>query len=217
LEQGRFTLSPEQKARLRPEVNAEALERLLNAVSGETRDTLLTFFEKSTGGRGRSRAYLTRLDNDEMQHMLDAVIQPAPSSDQPLVRRDAQHETARRAPITLALLPDLGGDQIAAKIVRRVDAGAHDIVLLGERTVDAGRLTAALATLIRSRLEDGLVPPRDMQLRVTVSQGPRTWLEGSAHAMWEQKISELRSAPLRDIPGVGRARALDYRLIGGSP
>jgi len=210
--QQRFSLSPEQLARLRKGIDVDALERLLSAVPPERRDTVLRGFESNLGGRGRGRAYITRFDNPELQRLLEAV-QASGRPDTASLRREKE----RRGPVTLALVPNLGSTGATARIVRRAGQRPQDIILLSEVDADANRLTAALNALIRSRRIHGVTPKRDMDLWVSVAQGPRIWLEGSARAWWDQKISELRSAPTRNIPGVGTVRALDYRLIGGAP
>jgi len=218
-EQG-FSLSPEQRANLRRGIDPDALERLLAAVPPERRDTVLRSFENIPVGRGDSRAYITRFDDPELQRLLEAVRQ-APTSRDPAKggreEKRRREESLRRGPVTLALVSNLGGAGVTARVVRRAGTSPQDIILLGEADADAGRLAAALNALVRSRSKHGLVPPQDMEFRVSVVQGPRIWLEGSARAWWEKKISELRSAPAREIPGVGNVRAIDYQLIGGNP
>ena len=216
--QERFSLSPEQRATLRDGIDPDALERLLAAVPPERRDTVLRTFEGIPGGRGRGRAYITRFDDPELQRLLETVTRTSVPGDPADMRQVAERHRAqvvRRTSVTLALVSDLGGDRVTARVVRRAGTSARDLILLNEADADAGRLTAALNALVQSRLKDGLVPGQDVDLRLSVKQGPRTWIEGSARAWWEEKIQELRSAPLRDIPGVGNVRAMDYRLIGG--
>ena len=214
----RFSLSAEQRARLRPGIDVEALERLLAAVPPERRDTVLQSFENTPGGRGRGRYYITRFDDPKLQRLLEAVRQssgPRDAAEASRAERQRRDEALRRDSVTLALVPNLGSDRVTARVVRRGGPSPQDIILLRESDADAGRLTAALNALVRSRQKHGLVPPQDMELRVSVAQGPRIWLEGSARAWWEEKIRELRSAPAREIPGVGKVRAMNYQLIGG--
>lgn len=68
----RFRLTDEQRARLRPGIDPDALERLLSRLPDDDRERFLGFFAEG------SRASIVAAANPEMQAMLREVWAPSP-------------------------------------------------------------------------------------------------------------------------------------------
>ncbi len=73
-----YRISPEERAQLLPGVNADALERLLQQFSPESRPAHLEMFSRCSDvadadGRLPDRSFLRGGSNSEMQRMIDAA------------------------------------------------------------------------------------------------------------------------------------------------
>lgn len=68
-----FRLSEEERAKVLPEFDAEALERLLGMVPPDRRAGLLTRFQETDEGRGR---FVIRLGDPALQAVLEEVWAP---------------------------------------------------------------------------------------------------------------------------------------------
>lgn len=69
-----FHLTPEQRARVRPDFDVNALERLLSMMPAAGRDTLLTFFVRRPPGQ--PQPLLVEMNEPGLQQVLDEVYAP---------------------------------------------------------------------------------------------------------------------------------------------
>jgi hypothetical protein len=70
----RFHLTPDQRARVRPDFDASALEHLLSMIPPAGRDTLFAFFVRRPAGQ--PSPILVDMGDPKLQEALDAVYAP---------------------------------------------------------------------------------------------------------------------------------------------
>ena len=135
--------------------------------------------------------------------------------------RDARHEAEYRgemrraalryrSPVTFVLIDDFGASRVRARVLR--DNGMGDNrVILSRATATAETVNAAVQLLNKSRLRHGEIPARPVTLILSDRTRPsdpapeqRSWCDGI--------LAQLQAAPLREIPGVGRARAISVTI-----
>jgi hypothetical protein len=113
-----------------------------------------------------------------------------------------------RVPVTIVVTDRVPSDSRFA-VQRIPDAARRDRILLRSdaRSED---LMAAINTLLSARRIEGDVPPveRTMRIRPTstrnIRRAPYPWIS--------RILTDLRQTPEKDVPGIGRARAIQIWL-----
>jgi hypothetical protein len=111
-----------------------------------------------------------------------------------------------RVPLTIVLvqaLPQPGGP---SEIRRRTRGDALDVVLL-PTSATAEQLSDAVRGVLTARLADGDTATRAATFRIRPSRLPSA-AERGAFPWAERVLADFRHAPLRTLPGIGRAKAV---------
>jgi hypothetical protein len=90
----------------------------------------------------------------------------------------------------------------------------NDVILLTPETATARQLSAAVFTLMIIRGRAGETPDRDATLRVSMTEGPKAWIETEERRA-EAVVRRLRASNPRYVPGYGMVRATTLRLPAG--
>jgi hypothetical protein len=124
-------------------------------------------------------------------------------------RRDV--ESARRVPVTVALVDSLPGSGVEALILRRPDVQPHDVILLRSASADGTALATAALQLLLIRDRTGDVPTAASTFRIREgSRGSRA-LEREIFSA-TRIVDRLRTKQPRPVPGLPAVRATDIYL-----
>ena len=139
-----------------------------------------------------------------MHKLLILVLAAVASAPAAFPRMDAAHaQTASRArvPAWVAISPEL--DATAPfRLARFAGSAPHDVILLA-RHADATTLTQAVEALLAARRAGGNIPVSDSLLRV------RQQARDARVLPWAGRVlADVRAAEPRQLPGVGRMRAV---------
>lgn len=97
------------------------------------------------------------------------------------------------------------------EVVRSVSHGPRNLVLVAP-TATPRDLAAALSLMSALRLQHGDSPTTDLRATPTLVQ-PGPGFTGSPYETWlGEQLTRLRSAPLRQVDGIGIARAVQVTL-----
>lgn len=133
-----------------------------------------------------------------------------------VVAQTTQSAPIPRRPVTVALVDKLPSsfEEYPAVVLRR--STGQDIILLTRAAASPEVLDAATRTLLHSRILHGMEPTRSdgrsfetMTLGVRVSKVDDQWMRDYAGRL-QNILDQLQKASFRDLPDVGRARALDF-------
>lgn len=117
-----FHLTPEQRARVRPDFDLEALERLVSVIPAAAREDFLRLFRRTQPGE--PAPLLLDLEEPELQEMLDAVFAPrweAYSDEELIAASSPAHMVGSAVPGRTTvmrrrgLLPSSGRNPLAAE------------------------------------------------------------------------------------------------------
>jgi hypothetical protein len=201
-------LSPIESRELTPaeDVLLKQLEHIYAGTSNETelRKMFLDprFGEIRTTGNPRAQAILGRLN----------ALRDAQDSASRAVRR-------MRAPhiiVTTVALTDhlpIADTSAAAVVLRRPGQHPSDVILLGASKANLASMGASLSALAKARKRDGDAPVRPTMLVIHGGSEPASWAVNGTEEMVSRQLLSLVTAPIRDIPGVGRVRAIDINAI----
>lgn len=115
-------------------------------------------------------------------------------------------ETRARVPAWVAIDPGMEGTDTRFRLARHAGSTPHDVILL-EPNADAATLTQAVEALLAARRAGGDMPTSGALLRV------RQPHQGARVLPWAGRVlDDVRAAPARQIPGVGRVRAVQIWL-----
>ncbi len=206
-----------QGGRLRSDIDSGAVRRLLAAVPASAREVVRSSFELVPG----EMRDLTIQGDPVLEEMAAQVYKGHDSvaATPATARLQDAHERLHlwSRPILLALVRDSGSATGYVRISRSA-RWDYDVVLLGESTANASALDAGMRTLYRLRLRDG--PPSDRVTEVDLRSNafsnpermdasrPRSW-----NTLLEGKLAAVRRAPLRNVPSLGRVRAIDFVVV----
>lgn len=117
-----------------------------------------------------------------------------------------QAQPARaRVPALVAISPELQGKETPFRLARFGGNSPRDVILLAP-DADASVLTQAVEALLVVRRQSGDTAGGNGMLRVQQSQRPRV-------LPWAARVlHDVRGAAPREIPGVGRLRAVQIWL-----
>ncbi len=108
-----------------------------------------------------------------------------------------------RVPLTVVLVSELPRPGAAYEVQRRTTGGDRDVVLLLE-TATPEQLSDAVRGVLTARQADGDTAMEARTFRVRPHNGV-----ASAVLPWANRVlADLRAAHVRDVPGVGRVRAV---------
>lgn len=121
-----------------------------------------------------------------------------------------QMQAARmRVPAWVVISPEL--EWTGFRLARFAGNAPHDVILLAPNA-DAATLTEAVEALLAARREAGDIPAADALLRAQ-----RT-AQTSRILPWAGRVlQDARAAPPRQVPGVGRVRAVRIWLPAQRP
>jgi hypothetical protein len=132
--------------------------------------------------------------------VLAITSQAAPAQGRP---QDRQARARVAAWVALTTQPIREGESFVIK--RAVGPGRDDILLLGAGA-DASQLSSAVRALLTSRSVGGDTATHPGTFRMRTHQRS---ISNAAPFPWAGRvISDVRQAPLRELPGVGRVRAV---------
>lgn len=120
-----------------------------------------------------------------------------------LVQRQGQPSR----PVVVVLVERFADSTARAVVVRQPNRQNGEFILLRESTGGAADLLAAIALLQRSRALDGDAYRYQLQMTLGMSAAVRQ-APGEAALIMSRALERARAPPLRDIPGVGRGRAI---------
>lgn len=140
----------------------------------------------------------------------------------PLIASEAEalhgQTASRPTPITVVLVDELPAlrERYDAVVLRRSTAEPRDVILLPRATANGELLDAATRALLRARATQGEHPSeyrgrpfQTLTIGVSFSEPPVAWRERYL-LLAEQVVEQLRSAPPRQVPGVGTGPALAF-------
>jgi hypothetical protein len=114
--------------------------------------------------------------------------------------------TRPRVPAWVAIDPELKGTETRFRLARFAGSTPRDVILL-QPDADATTLTQAVEALLAARRAGGDTPSSDALLRV------RQPHHGARVLPWAGRVLyDVRAAATRQIPGVGRVRAVQIWL-----
>lgn len=111
-------------------------------------------------------------------------------------------EGRARVPAWVASSPDLEGSASPFRLARFAGSAPHDVILLAPGA-DAATLTQAVESLLAARRAGGDEAASDALLRVPQPGMAKRELPWAARV-----LNDARAAAPRQIPGVGRVRAV---------
>ncbi|HEX6374077.1 MAG TPA: hypothetical protein VF006_34435 [Longimicrobium sp.] len=119
--------------------------------------------------------------------------------------QQAQPVARTRVPALVAISPDLQGAETPFRLARFGGNSPRDVILLAP-DADASALTQAVEALIVARRQSGDAASTSATFRVQQSQRARV-------LPWAARVLlDVRGAAPREIPGVGRLRAVQIWL-----
>ena len=114
----------------------------------------------------------------------------------------------RRVPVTVIFSDRVPSD--SRFVVQRVPGAARRDRILLRSGATAEDLMAAINTLLSARQIEGDVPPIERTMRIRPTQA-HTYRR-TPYAWIARVLTDLRQAPPTDIPGIGRAQAVQVWL-----
>jgi hypothetical protein len=203
-----YRIDPADRARLRASIDPDALERFLGMVHPHYRAQILSTFIVRPPSQGWM--LFNRVPDPALQQALDEVWAPRRRLETPeLLARVEAHRRVRQVPFLVAVVPALDAPGASAIVVHA--GSGNDRVLLREGTATATLLASATERLMRSRLEHGLQP--DSPRRIVLSPADDDWSGTPESLLPNQQalLTQLSHAPMRDVEGIGPARAAEFR------
>ena len=164
----------------------------------EDRETTATFVSSTDPEIARLLSVITATraaDNVEMVRKAEAD------------REKDDRETVRRVRVLVALVEDLGGEDIRATVIRRPDDEGRPLLLLSAVDFTSTDLAFGLRLAANSVPRYGIAPAVEHKLQFR-DQAPQSGARRQA-ALPDEQAALLRRSPFRLIPGIGSVRALD--------
>jgi hypothetical protein len=121
--------------------------------------------------------------------------------------RAATAQQPRRVAATVVLLDSIAQPGAPFVLVRRPGAAPADLILV-RSGVGAAQLSDAIRGLLTARKAGGDFPSAAATFRVR----PRTAAARPAYPWAQRVLNDLRRSEPREIPGVGRVRAVEIWL-----
>jgi hypothetical protein len=130
----------------------------------------------------------------------------------PLVSRvaNAQARTLDSATVSLVATTTLPPGT-RAMVVRRARLTPQNVIMLDRSAAAPEDLDASLRLLGALRLQFGDQPPVDIKAAPKSATLPTNWASGRQSKM-RGYLQSLVASPTKDIPGIGRVRALDIKV-----
>ncbi len=220
-----FELPREDRARLRTDIDAGALERLLAHLPPDFRSQVLrAFFQADDVARDFLSdaeppiASWRQLSSDHpvLQQLLDEVYAPMRQAQQRALERAAGFERTERplleAPVLVGIVPRLPRPGLIALVVRRASGLPHDLIAIAEQHATPRSLDAALRRLLSERRAAGLKPEQDLEIAITevdrMLELPGTW-EGRLRGILEG----VSASPRDSLGSLGVGRWMECRLL----
>ena len=140
----------------------------------------------------------------------NALLGQAPADTQ---RISKSGERLRRVSVTIVLVDTLPtGNDLPAAILRRKDRSPRDVILLRRDGATGAHLSAAIFQLMIMRDRAGDTASSNAMFRLPRAKGsPKAW-ERTEQVRADRALARLRRSSPREIPGVGRVRAIDLYL-----
>jgi hypothetical protein len=144
--------------------------------------------------------------------VLSAVLSPA------VMLAQASVLAGHRQPVTVALVDSLPTlrEQFAAAVVRSPGKGGHDVILLPSATATGDLLDQATRVLLDARVRQGDHPAtihgksfNRLLIGVRGKPSSASWAQSDISKA-QIVVDKLRNAHIREIPGIGKAPALDF-------
>lgn len=159
----RYTLSREQRDRLDPDVDVQALEQFLGSLpDGERGDALSEFFLARQSENNEHRVTVGVRNNETLEMLLGRVWAPRRAR---LAQDEGFWRTARRnemqlRPVLVALVVDVGVESAVAAIRYEPSESGRDVIFLSEPVAAAESLFRCMYKLIslRRSTHDGQAP-----------------------------------------------------------
>lgn len=152
-----------------------------------------------------------------MTNRLIALVAPLLVCGALAQRADAQRADSQgkipRIPVTIALLerlPEAPGELFLVR--RSASADTGDVILLRADAATPKTLEAALHTLLTARQAGGDLPVVGGAFRIRPAQGAGAAERRRVIPWAARALADLRRAAPRDVPGVGRVRAIQLWL-----
>jgi len=153
---------------------------------------------------------LTLTDNDPMKLilLLLSILALGPGA-RAVTAQQPGGTQPRRVAATVVLLDSVGRPGAPFVLVRRPGAAPADLILV-HSAIGAAQLSDAIRGLLTARQANGDFPQAAATFRVR----PQQRTAGARPAFpWAQRVlSDLRRSQPREIPGVGRVRAVEIWL-----
>jgi hypothetical protein len=207
-----FRLSPDQRARLRSDIDVEALERLLGELPPHVRVQVMDAFVASADGPTAGFSGVAITGSPELEQLLEAVWSSShtkTSADENTMRQSLR---TQRAPVLVALVSQLASEHAVAAVWRRTAPEPRELIMLPEEGADGSSLAAAYRCLMQLRFQSS-TPAGD---EVTL-----VWRKASMENLaepfraWEVRqlehlgafLTSLRGRQPMVVPGVGEVHA----------
>ncbi|MDB4948856.1 MAG: hypothetical protein JWM27_1505 [Gemmatimonadetes bacterium] len=130
----------------------------------------------------------------------------------PLAGQRSGLREVQRVPVTVALVDELPVADVPFLVQRRPALAPHDIVLL--RTgATAAQLSEAIRTLLAARQAGGDLPAVNGFVRMRPHAAPAANAAPRRQLPWAERVMrDVRKAPMMQIEGIGRGRAVQIWL-----
>jgi hypothetical protein len=203
----RFRLSTEQRANLRPDVEPDALESLLQRVLPEHRARMLSMYAVG------ARTHVLRFEDPEMQMLHER----ATGLDQGTSAQSDFPRVQPQVPVQVAIVPDVPEKGAGAVILRSNTPQRGDMVLLPQAHASALQLYVAMRALWTARQR---LPILRQSSRIVVRVAPRfagpsaEQVEAQAEAEFGPTLRAVHDASPRMLNGVGIVR---FTELPGDP
>jgi hypothetical protein len=194
-----FRLTAEQRAVLRPDVELDALERLIERVPPENRAWVLSMYAAG------SRSHVLRFEDPEMQ----ALHERATGLERVASARADLAGGQPRLPIQIAIVPSVPEIGAGAVILRSSTPHRGDVILLPQAHASSFQLYVAIRALWAARQQS---PTLGQPSRMVVRIAPRfvgpsaERVEARAEADFGPTLRAAQEAAPRMLDGVGRVR-----------
>ena len=191
-------------AESRAQAKRAAIDAILERVPSDQRANLRRLLEQPPGFAG---GFVSSTDPEIARHLgvLQSLLETQSAEWQRVAETTLRVEKRTRieVPVTVALVPDLGGPDMRATVIRRPSDRGQPLLLLRESdatTTDLGRgLRAAAMSVPRY----GAAPPKEITMQFRTFRGTATTNNASTAAL----LDLVRSSPARSIAGLGIVRA----------
>jgi len=115
-----------------------------------------------------------------------------------------------RVPVTIVQVAQIAQGNAAFTVQRRRDIAPHDVILLRE-DANPGDLSDAIRTLLIVRQANGDTAAAPATFRARPGAGPQQ--RARTPLPWVGRVlSDLQNSVVRDVPGYGRAKAVEIWL-----